>query len=68
MLGLIKKLFGGGQQVNLAELAQNGAQIIDVRTKGEFDGGHIKGSINIPLQNYFHSLPLKQFLHPSSTL
>jgi rhodanese-related sulfurtransferase len=28
-----------------------GAQIIDVRTRGEFHGGHIKGSINIPLQN-----------------
>ena len=51
MLNFIKKLFGGGQQVNLAELAQNGAQIIDVRTKGEFDGGHIKGSLNIPLQS-----------------
>ena len=51
MLNFIKKLFGGGQQINLAELAQNGAQIIDVRTKGEFDSGHIKGSINIPLQS-----------------
>ncbi len=24
--------------------------IIDVRTPGEFSGGHVKGSINIPLQ------------------
>lgn len=51
MLNFIKKLFGGGTQINLADLAQNGAQIIDVRTKGEFDSGHIKGSINIPLQS-----------------
>jgi len=28
-----------------------GATIIDVRTKGEYQGGNIKGSINIPLNN-----------------
>ncbi|HJW27889.1 MAG TPA: rhodanese-like domain-containing protein, partial [Saprospiraceae bacterium] len=27
-----------------------GAQIIDVRTSGEFDHGHIQGAINIPVQ------------------
>jgi rhodanese-related sulfurtransferase len=26
----------------------NGAQIIDVRTPGEYAGGHVPGSINIP--------------------
>ena len=30
-----------------AELVKNGAIILDVRSKGEFAGGHIKGSINI---------------------
>ena len=25
--------------------------IVDVRTAGEFDGGHVAGSVNIPLQN-----------------
>lgn len=29
---------------------QNKTTIIDVRTKGEFMGGHVAGSINIPLQ------------------
>lgn len=40
-----------GPQVDFKELVQNGAQIIDVRTPGEFQGGHIKGSVNIPLQS-----------------
>lgn len=26
-------------------------RIIDVRTKAEYQGGHIKGSLNIPLNN-----------------
>jgi rhodanese-related sulfurtransferase len=30
---------------------QNGAQIVDVRTKEEFQSGHIKGSVNLPLNN-----------------
>lgn len=40
-----------GPKVDYAELVKNGAQIIDVRTKGEYQGGHIRGSVNIPLQN-----------------
>jgi rhodanese-related sulfurtransferase len=28
---------------------KNGAQIIDVRSPGEFQSGHIKGALNIPL-------------------
>jgi rhodanese-related sulfurtransferase len=28
----------------------NAKTIIDVRTRGEFSGGHVAGSINIPLQ------------------
>ncbi|MEY3245808.1 MAG: hypothetical protein RL253_965, partial [Bacteroidota bacterium] len=34
-----------------AALVKNGALIIDVRTPGEFNSGHIKGSINIPLDD-----------------
>jgi len=51
MLGFIKKLFGLGPQIDFAGMYKNGAQIIDVRTPGEYASGHIKGSINIPLQN-----------------
>ena len=34
---------------NLEKVIAEGAIIIDVRTKKEFDQGNIKGSINIPL-------------------
>lgn len=49
MFDAIKNLFGMGPAVDYAELVKNGAVIIDVRTKGEYAGGHIKGSVNIPL-------------------
>jgi rhodanese-related sulfurtransferase len=49
MLQFVKDMLGFGAEVNFAELVKNGAQIIDVRTKGEFSSGHIKGSVNIPL-------------------
>lgn len=49
MINTIKNLLGFGPKVNYKELVQNGAQIIDVRTKGEYASGHIKGSVNIPL-------------------
>ena len=49
-MGILSSLFGGSK-VDLKELVKNGAMIVDVRTSGEYAGGHIKGSINIPLQN-----------------
>ncbi len=42
-------LFGGGPAVDFAELVKKGAQIVDVRTEGEYRGGHINGSLNYPL-------------------
>ena len=51
MKQLLKNVLGLGPKVDLKKLVQNGAQIIDVRTKGEFQGGHIRGSMNIPLQD-----------------
>ena len=47
MLNTLKKLFGLGPAVNYAELVNEGAIILDVRSKGEFAGGHIKGAVNI---------------------
>jgi phage shock protein E len=49
MLGnLLKKLFGS-ESVDLKELLDRGAIIVDVRTPSEFKSGHAKGAINIPL-------------------
>ncbi len=49
MINTLKQLFGFGPKVAMKELMDQGAIIIDVRTKGEYAGGHIKGSINIPV-------------------
>ena len=49
MLNTLKKILGMGPSVDLGELIRNGAVILDVRTKGEYQSGHVKGSVNIPL-------------------
>lgn len=48
-MSFLKNLFGLGPKVDYKEVMNNGAIIVDVRTKGEFKGGHIDGSLNIPL-------------------
>lgn len=50
MINILKKIFGLGPSTNYADLVRNGALILDVRSKGEFAGGHIKGAINIPVE------------------
>ena len=42
-------MFAATPATDYAELVKNGAIIVDVRTTVEFKSGHIKGSINIPL-------------------
>lgn len=54
-MSLLKKLFGG-TSVDFATLVKQGAMIIDVRSPAEYKGGHIKGSVNIPLQSLQASL------------
>jgi rhodanese-related sulfurtransferase len=49
MLNTIKRLLGIGPKVDYSELLKQGAVILDVRSKSEYQGGHIKGSINIPV-------------------
>lgn len=40
-----------------AERLKKGALVIDVRTKGEFDAGHLPNAINLPLDEIETSLP-----------
>ena len=56
MINALKKIFGFGPAVNYAELIKQGATIVDVRSKGEFAGGHIKGSINISVDTLSNNL------------
>lgn len=51
MIDTIKKLLGISPKPDYRELIRSGALILDVRTKGEFQSGHFKGSVNIPLQS-----------------
>jgi rhodanese-related sulfurtransferase len=56
MLEIIKNLFGLGAKTDFAELVKKGAIIMDVRTKNEFVGGHIKRSVNIPVNMLSNNL------------
>ncbi len=63
MLDSIKNMLGLGPQVDYSELVKQGAIILDVRSKGEYTGGHIKGSVNVSvdqLQKNLHWFPDKQ--------
>jgi len=57
MIDWLKGLFSGGERVDYNDLIANGARVIDVRTPGEFKGGHFKGSQNIPLQQFQQKIP-----------
>jgi phage shock protein E len=49
MIGFLRNIFGPAADFKLL-VKEQGAVIIDVRTSQEFNSGHIKGAINIPLQ------------------
>lgn len=51
MLAKIKEFLGIKPAPDFKELLKEGGIIVDVRTKAEYAGGHIRGSKNIPLQS-----------------
>ncbi|MGE5394683.1 MAG: rhodanese-like domain-containing protein [Candidatus Saccharibacteria bacterium] len=55
MIEAIKKLMGI-KTTDYAQLMKEGALIVDVRTNGEFAGGHIEGSVNIPVDRLYQNL------------
>jgi phage shock protein E len=55
MIEAIKKLLGI-KTIDYAQLMKEGAIILDVRTKGEYGSGHIRGSVNIPVEQLHKNL------------
>lgn len=56
MISFLKNIFSSQPAADFGELIKKGATVIDVRSKGEFQGGHLRGSINIPLKNLSENL------------
>ena len=48
-MGILSRLFGVPDKKMLIEEINNGALLLDVRTREEFSAGHVKKSINIPV-------------------
>jgi phage shock protein E len=48
-MGFFSNLFSDKPAIDLQGMIKEGAFLVDVRTPGEFAGGHVKGSVNIPL-------------------
>lgn len=64
-MGFFSNLFGTGNKANVREIIENGAVIVDVRTPGEFAGGHVKGSVNIPLDKIQNNIAkIKNYRKP----
>lgn len=55
-MNLFQKLFGGAPAVDLKSIIDDGAFLVDIRTPGEFVEGHVKGSVNIPLDSVTQQL------------
>jgi len=53
-MNILEQIFG--KKVNLREVISSGAVILDVRTKDEYHSGHIRNSINIPVDNLLQSI------------
>ena len=56
MFDFIKNLVGESNNGALEAAVKNGAFLVDVRTPAEFSEGHVKGSVNIPLDTVPNSL------------
>lgn len=55
MINILRSLLGGSND-DLVSTLRQGAVIIDVRTPAEFSGGHVAGSVNIPLNEIANRL------------
>ena len=49
MFGIMNKLFGSKENIDLADIISKGAFLVDVRSPDEYKDSKISGSTNIPL-------------------
>ena len=67
-MGFLEFIFGGRKR-QIEKFLNQGAIILDVRTQLEWDNGHIKKSIHIPLDELKNRLPeIKQLNKPIITV
>ncbi|MBO0952169.1 rhodanese-like domain-containing protein [Fibrella forsythiae] len=65
MLTLLKTVFGSTGTNKLKQVVAQGAVIVDVRSPNEFDAGHAKGALNIPLDELkAKAVQLKNYQKP----
>jgi rhodanese-related sulfurtransferase len=55
-MSILQSIFNKKEEMNYKELVKNGVIIIDVRSEEEFRNGHVKGAINIPLDQLSSNL------------
>ena len=53
-MNILELIFG--KKVDLKEVISSGAVIVDVRTKSEFQSGHLRNSVNMPVDNLEQNL------------
>lgn len=56
MIDTLKNLLGLGPKTDLGQMIREGAIILDVRSKKEFDSGHIRGAMNISVDQLASTL------------
>lgn len=56
MFNSLLNIAGFGSKINFEQLVKEGAIILDVRSKGEYALGHIKGSMHIPVDQLSSNL------------
>lgn len=62
MIEFVKRVLGIEPPVDFKQYVKQGAIIVDVRTRQEYTSGHIKNSINIPvneINGHLDKLPAK---------